>query len=345
MRNAKKRLKVKAPFFYFGGKSRIAKLVWQLLGNDIKRYFEPFAGSLAVLFARERDNNTLTKVGASVGKLPQSPYSEIVNDLDCLLINVWRALKYASHEVALLCCDPSSQLLYWQRICYIIKHKDFLLERMLKDDEYYDIKLAAYWIYCKSSEIGGVAIDKTDINDIYNSIDNGITRGRIQLLRSNGIHSKCTHLYNPYSVTRCKLERLTLWFSQIQSILENVKITCMDWKRLFNEGSHWQDDNSASDIGIFFDPPYGDIERRKSLYRIDSYTVAKEVNDFCVKNAYKKTYRIVIAGYEGEHNNLENYGYTKYSWKAQGGYGNINNNYKNKNKERLWASQSCNIIR
>ena len=108
----------------------------------------------------------------------------------------------------------------------------------------------------------------------------------------------------------------------------------MDWKRLFNEGSHWQDDNGSSDIGIFFDPPYGDIERRKSLYRIDSYSVAKEVNDFCVKNAYKKTYRIVIAGYEGEHNNLENYGYTKYYWKAQGGYGNINSNYENKNKER-----------
>ncbi|WP_302271897.1 DNA adenine methylase [Brachyspira aalborgi] len=331
MKKANKRLKIKAPFFYFGGKSMIAELVWKLLGKDIKRYFEPFAGSLAVLFAREKDTNTL--------------YSEIVNDLDCLLINVWKALKYASHEVALLCCDPSSQLLYWQRICYIIKHKDFLLERMLKDDEYYDIKLAAYWIYCKSSEIGAVAIDKTDINDIYNSIDNGITRGRIQLLRSNGIHSKCTHLYNPYSVTRCKLERLTLWFSQIQSVLENVKITCLDWKRLFNEGSHWQDDNSSSNIGIFFDPPYGDIERRKSLYRIDSYSVAKEVNDFCVKNAYKKTYRIVIAGYEGEHNNLENYGYTKYYWKAQGGYGNINSNYKNKNKERLWASYSCNVIR
>ena len=331
MKNANKRHKVKAPFFYFGGKSMIAELVWKLLGNDIKRYFEPFAGSLAVLFAREKDTNTL--------------YSEIVNDLDCLLINVWKALKYASHEVALLCCDPSSQLLYWQRICYIIKHKDFLLERMLKDDEYYDIKLAAYWIYCKSSKIGAVAIDKTDINDIYNSIDNGITRGRIQLLRSNGIHSKCAHLYNPYSVTRCKLERLTLWFSQIQSVLENVKITCMDWKRLFNEGSHWQDDNGSSDIGIFFDPPYGDIERRKSLYRIDSYSVAKEVNDFCVKNAYKKTYRIVIAGYEGEHNNLENYGYKKYSWKAQGGYGNINSNYENKNKERLWASYSCNVIR
>lgn len=251
MKNINKRRKIKAPFFYFGGKSMIAELVWRLLGKDIKRYFEPFAGSLAVLLSREREANII--------------YDEIVNDLDCLLVNVWRALKYAPHEVALLCCDPSSQLLYWQRVCYIVKHKDFLLRKMIKDDEYYDIKLAAYWIYCKSSEIGGVDIDKTNINDIYNSVGKGITKGRIQLLRGSGIHSKCARLYNPYSVTRCKLERLSLWFSQIQSILENVKITCLDWKRLFNEGSRWQDDCGSINIGIFFDPPYGDLERRKSL--------------------------------------------------------------------------------
>lgn len=45
---------MKAPFTYFGGKSKVAEFVWQFLGDDIKRYFEPFAGSLAVLIARDR---------------------------------------------------------------------------------------------------------------------------------------------------------------------------------------------------------------------------------------------------------------------------------------------------
>lgn len=326
----KKSHKVKAPFCYFGGKSSVADLIWELIGNDVKRYFEPFAGSLAVLLARKREPNKL--------------YNEIVNDIDCLLVNVWRALKKASHEAALLCCDPSSQVLYWQRICYIVKNKDALLEKIIKDDEYYDVKLAAYWIYCKCSEVGKMEVDKIDVEEVYKSIDNGITKGRINLLRGNGIHSKCTKVFNPYSVTRCKLERLSLWFSQIENILENVKITCMDWKRLFNEGSHWQDDCGKSNIGIFFDPPYSDKSRKKSLYRIDSYDVAKEVNAFCIKNAYRDTYKIVVAGYEGEHNNLEDYGYVKYSWKAQGGYGNRAYN-ENKEKERLWASSSCNIVK
>ena len=45
----KKPHKVKAPFCYFGGKSSVADLIWELIGNDVKRYFEPFAGSLTIV--------------------------------------------------------------------------------------------------------------------------------------------------------------------------------------------------------------------------------------------------------------------------------------------------------
>lgn len=43
---------IKAPFPWFGGKSRAADLVWRALGPDVSNYIEPFAGSLAVLLAR-----------------------------------------------------------------------------------------------------------------------------------------------------------------------------------------------------------------------------------------------------------------------------------------------------
>lgn len=42
---------LKAPFPWFGGKSRAADLVWSRFG-DVQNYVEPFAGSLAVLLAR-----------------------------------------------------------------------------------------------------------------------------------------------------------------------------------------------------------------------------------------------------------------------------------------------------
>lgn len=44
---------VRAPFPWFGGKSRAADLVWARFGN-VPNYVEPFAGSLAVLLARPR---------------------------------------------------------------------------------------------------------------------------------------------------------------------------------------------------------------------------------------------------------------------------------------------------
>lgn len=41
----------KAPFPWFGGKTRASGLVWQRFGA-VANYVEPFAGSLAVLLGR-----------------------------------------------------------------------------------------------------------------------------------------------------------------------------------------------------------------------------------------------------------------------------------------------------
>ena len=40
---------MKAPFPWFGGKSRAASIIWQRFGN-VRNYVEPFAGSLAADF-------------------------------------------------------------------------------------------------------------------------------------------------------------------------------------------------------------------------------------------------------------------------------------------------------
>lgn len=58
---------LRAPFPWFGGKRKVADLVWSRLG-DVQTYNEPFAGSLAVLLGR-----------------PHVPRVETVNDLDCVV--------------------------------------------------------------------------------------------------------------------------------------------------------------------------------------------------------------------------------------------------------------------
>lgn len=72
----------KAPFPWFGGKSRAAALIWERFG-DVANYVEPFAGSLAVLLGR-----------------PTEPRIETINDLDAMVSNFWRAVTAAPDQVA-----------------------------------------------------------------------------------------------------------------------------------------------------------------------------------------------------------------------------------------------------
>jgi len=73
---------LKAPFPYFGGKSSVASLVWDRLG-DVGNYIEPFCGSAAMLLRR-----------------PHPPRIETLNDADCFVANFWRATQHDPEAVA-----------------------------------------------------------------------------------------------------------------------------------------------------------------------------------------------------------------------------------------------------
>jgi DNA adenine methylase len=67
---------IKSPYPWFGGKSRVAKIIWSGFG-ELTNYVEPFAGSLAVMLAN-----------------PKIPKIETINDKDCFL-----------------CIDPNTKIL------------------------------------------------------------------------------------------------------------------------------------------------------------------------------------------------------------------------------------------
>ena len=72
----------RAPFPWFGAKSRPAPLVWEAFGADVNNYVEPFFGSGAVLLARP----------GGAGKI------ETANDLDGHVVNFWRCMAYKPDE-------------------------------------------------------------------------------------------------------------------------------------------------------------------------------------------------------------------------------------------------------
>jgi hypothetical protein len=81
--------RLKAPFPYFGGKSKIVDLVWQHFGQ-VDNFVEPFFGSGAVLLG-----------------CPHPGHTETVNDADGLLANFWRAMRSTDRSACVMPTMPA----------------------------------------------------------------------------------------------------------------------------------------------------------------------------------------------------------------------------------------------
>jgi hypothetical protein len=108
-------------------------------------------------------------------------------------------------------------------------------------------------------------------------------------------------------------------------------------------GGDWQD--KLGTAGFFFDPPYSlEAGRDDNIYAQESGTVAHDVRAWCLERGDRPTYRIVLAGYEGEgHEELEAAGWRVKKWKTGGGYGKTGKGkgLLNRHRERLWLSPHC----
>jgi len=305
----------KAPFPYFGGKSAVADIVWNALG-DVKHYIEPFFGSGAVLLNRpEYHGNQM----------------ETVCDKDGFISNVWRSIHLSPDETAKWCDWPVNHADLSARKRKLIANEEYLLENLIIDDEWHDPKLAGYWIWAASCWIGS---GLTRLGQIPHVGDGGMgvhAIGQIPHVGDGG-----ADLSEPYNTNIYK------WFRALSERLRYVRVVCGDWTRVC--GGKWQE--KCGTCGIFFDPPYSDkAERKSDLYNEDDLDVAHKVRDWCIERGGNKTYRIVLAGYFEEHEELLNYGWTYHSWKAHGGYANIGNGdtagKENKHKETLFFSPHC----
>jgi hypothetical protein len=129
---------LRAPFPWFGGKSRAAHLVWPRFG-DVPNYVEPFAGSLAVLLARPEE-------------FP--PRVETVNDRDAYLSNFWRAVQADPDQVAYHADWPVNEADLHARHRWLVDTARERVERVMSDPEYFDAKVAGWWVWGQCLWIG-----------------------------------------------------------------------------------------------------------------------------------------------------------------------------------------------
>jgi site-specific DNA-adenine methylase len=132
---------LKAPFPWFGGKSRAAHLVWRGFGN-VSNYVEPFAGSMAVLLRRPEEH------------FAQRMPIETVNDIDCYVANFWRAVKWAPELVAEHADWPVNEADLHARHRDLVARVDFR-KRMKREARFYDAEIAGWWVWGLCQWIGG----------------------------------------------------------------------------------------------------------------------------------------------------------------------------------------------
>jgi len=327
--------KLKAPFPYFGGKSKVARIVWEAIG-DVSNYVEPFFGSGAVLLGR-----------------PSPGRTETVNDADGMLCNFWRAVANDPDGVANHADWPVNECDLHARHLWLVGQRDSLADRLMGDPNFYDCKAAGWWCWGLCCWIGsGWCSGKGPWHSVDGMLVNsrndgqGVWKQQIYLgtqgqgVCKQGVGYRIPRVNNSGGEgVICKIGRGGIhgWFERLRTRLQRVRVACGDWKRVVTETPTIH----LGLTGIFLDPPYG-ADDREECYRVDSRSVAGEVLQWCQENGKNPLLRIVLAGYSGEHEMLEGIGWRVHAWKAQGGFSSQGQQGSlNANRERLWFSPNC----
>ena len=338
-------MKLQAPFPYFGGKSKVADLVWSRFGN-VPNYIEPFFGSGAVLLRRPNDHF------ADDGNMV-----ETLNDFDCHVANFWRSTKFHPDAVADAADRPVSELdlhAIGDRLFYSGKAKQFA-ESMRADESWCDPEWAGAWAWFVSNWIGGLpSIDDPKGGHGGNGetvhkrrphlgdAGKGVSRQLPHLGNAgNGVSRQLPHLGNAGNGECARRNRvLRDWIGRLSDRLRNVRCCCGDWSRVCGNSVR----GFKLPCGVFLDPPYGgQVGRDNQLYSSENLTVAAEVLEWCKEHGGNRDLRIALCGYEGEHNDLEEMGWECVEWKAHGGMAHQGDGdgKQNRHRERIWFSPGC----
>ena len=336
---------LKAPFVWFGGKRRVAAEVWTALG-DVDNYVEPFAGSLAVLLGRPHD------------LLDGQRWAETVNDADGFLANFWRALAHDPEAVAMWCDWPVNEVDLFARHLWLVNTgRSRLLEGMESDPDFYDAQIAGWWVWGVNAWIGsgwcsgeGPWIHGDDGIGKRPHLGNagqGVNRQLPHLGNAGqGVNRQLPHLGDAGRAGYNNMEHrpnVLGYFEQLAGRLRDVRVCCGDWSRVVTNGAL----SFGSTVGVFLDPPYlGDV-RTADLYAVDDHTISHEVRDWCLANGDNPRYRIVLAGYSDEHDELIPDTWKRYRYSASAAYSTTasaarqDGNHANRKSEVLWMSPHC----
>jgi hypothetical protein len=341
---------IRAPFPWFGGKARVASLIWDRLGWDIGTYVEPFAGSCAVALNRpDKFKGWIT-----------------LNDIDGNISNFWRAMKQAPEEVAMHASSPVNECDLHARHLWLVNNAQKLTSRLMADPDYFEPKTAGWWAWGLCLWIGGgwcsgqggwmAQEDEEGISALValgggqgvarklphlGDCGKGVARKLPHLGNGGqGVARKLPHLGSGKGVARQlphlgdggkeaqRLEFLNTWFAKLSDLLHDSRTCCGSWERVLSIGTMTR--NGIA--GVLLDPPYSLTD---AVYTHDSKSISGEVREWALANGENPLLRIALCGHTAEgHEILESHGWKVAKWNSSGYQGGDD-------RERIWFSPHC----
>jgi len=313
---------LKAPFPYFGGKSKAAPAVWEAFGGGVKNYVEPFAGSAAMLLAA-----------------PEGRRIETINDFDGFVANFWRAVSHDPDAVAHAADWPVNEVDLLARHSWLVRQRADLTEKLHADPAYFDARIAGWWVWGACNWIGSGWCSGTGP-----WVHDGTRIVRKEGDAGQGINRQIPHLGDAGQGINRQLpddstprgEFIHAWMRELHQRLRDVRVTCGDWGRVVKDSITTRHGLTA----VFLDPPYerGDMDYSAGGMGLG---IAHAVRDWCAANGHNPQLRIVLCGHAGEHDALLAQGWHTSSWNAGGGYALTEEAVANRKSETIWCSPHC----
>lgn len=317
---------LRSPYPYFGSKAARAADVWERLGH-VPNYIEPFFGGGAVLLAR-----------------PHPPDFELVNDVDGMIVNFWRATQADAPAVAKYADNPAFESDLHARHAWLVGRKDSLREKLEGDPTYYDARIAGWWVWGMALWIGsGFCSGRGPWHVLDGRLVRagvadglGVERKRPHLAGLQGVKRQRPDVIDLRGVRRQLPTGLAAYFAELQARFRQVRVTCGDWTRVVTPVLL----NTKTPCGVFLDPPYTSVGRRANLYNTDDGALHVAVREWALANGGNPDYRIAYCGYDDGFEFPD--GWEKLKWKANGGYANQGaSRRENRHRETVWFSPHC----
>jgi len=363
---------LRAPFPYFGGKKRAAPMVWEALG-DVANYVEPFCGSAAVMLGRPHEPRVETvndfdcmisnfwraTAADPDGVAEHCDWPVIESDLSArhqylvdMIRREWR--ERMTREPYLFDAKVAGWWV-WGLCAWIGDGWCRVPEDANKDVPRIIPHLSGdgQGVHRKMPNIssGGVGVHSAAVIDDPSVI---ITDGDLRVVAIGGagdVPTRLPHMGGERGVhsdwaagdkrgVDSSRERaaLTEVFARLKRRLRRVRVACGDWQRVLTPTLTWK---RGVPTGVFLDPPYGEGSMDYSVGGNADVSITSQVRDWAIEHGEDPRFRIVLAGYEGQHDMPASWRVVE--WKAQGGYGGGKGNEADANsyRERLWCSPHC----